>query len=158
ADVAGLRSGAGAIKRLPKEKSRQLGIFRAQAGGGGVIDPVDRKELKEWRIDPGEEGKARDGDLVRFDLARAGRLGIPKARIVESLGNPKDQRRVSLIAVHAYGLADEFPRPVLGEVETLKAAPLAGRVDLRSLPLVTIDPIDARDHDDAVHAAPDTDA
>jgi ribonuclease R len=156
-DVAGYLYEAEPIKRLPKEKSRQLGIFRAHAKGGGVIDPVDRKELKEWRIAPGDEGKARDGDLVRFDLARAGRLGVPKARVVEALGNPQDQRRVSLIAVHAYGIPDEFPRSVLSEVETLGAAKLAGRTDLRSLPLVTIDPADARDHDDAVHAAPDTD-
>jgi ribonuclease R len=156
-DVAGYLYEAEPIKRLPKEKSRQLGIFRAHAKGGGVIDPVDRKELKEWRIAPGDEGKARDGDLVRFDLARAGRLGVPKARVVEALGNPQDQRRVSLIAVHAYGIPDEFPRPVLSEVEALGAARLAGRTDLRPLPLVTIDPADARDHDDAVHAAPDTD-
>jgi ribonuclease R len=158
ADVAGYLYEAEPIKRLPKEKSRQLGIFRAHARGGGVIDPVDRKELKEWRIDPGNEGKARNGDLVRFDLARTGRLGVPQARVVETLGNPQDQRRISLIAVHAYGIPDEFPRAVLGEVEKLGAAKLAGRTDLRSLPLLTIDPADARDHDDAVHAAPDTDA
>jgi ribonuclease R len=155
ADVAGCRYEAEPIKRLPKEKSRQLGIFRAHAKGGGVIDPVDRKELKEWPIDPGDEGGARNGDLVRFDLARAGRYGIPRARVVEALGNPEDQRRISLIAVHAYGLPDEFPNGVLAEAEALGAARLAGRADLRSLPLVTIDPVDARDHDDAVHAAPD---
>jgi ribonuclease R len=158
ADAAGHHYEAEPIKRLPKEKSRQLGIFRAHAKGGGVIDPVDRKELKEWPISPGDEGKARDGDLVRFDLARAGRYGVPRARIVETLGNPQDQRRISMIAVHAYGLPDDFPRAVLGEVETLGAAGLAGRTDLRALPLLTIDPVDARDHDDAVHAAPDTDA
>jgi ribonuclease R len=158
ADAAGHHYEAEPIKRLPKEKSRQLGIFRAHAKGGGVIDPVDRKELKERPISPGDEGKARDGDLVRFDLARAGRYGVPRARILETLGNPQDQRRISMIAVHAYGLPDEFPRAVLGEVETLGAAGLAGRTDLRSLPLLTIDPPDARDHDDAVHAAPDTDA
>ena len=157
-DTAGYRYEAEPIKRLPKEKRRQLGIFRARAKGGGVIDPVDRKELKEWPIAPGDEGKARDGDLVRFDLARSGgRYGVPQARVVEMLGNPKDQRKISLIAVHAHGLPDEFPPPVLREVETLREATPAGRTDLRDLPLLTIDPADARDHDDAVHAAPDTD-
>jgi ribonuclease R len=158
ADTAGYRYEAEPIKRLPKEKRRQLGIFRSRANGGGVIDPVDRKELKEWPIAPGDEGKAKDGDLVRFDLARSGgRYGVPQARVVEALGNPQDQRKVSLIAVHAHGLPDEFPTPVLREVEALRAAQPAGRTDLRALPLVTIDPADARDHDDAVHAAPDTD-
>jgi ribonuclease R len=156
-DVQGYRYEAEPIKRLPKEKVRQLGIFRAHAKGGGVIDPVDRKELKEWRIAPGDEGDATDGDLVRFDLARAGRPGIPQARVVEMLGNPKDERKISLIAVHAHGIPDEFPAGVLAEVANLEPPKLAGRTDLRSLGLITIDPVDARDHDDAVHAAPDTD-
>ena len=156
ADVFGYRYEAQPIKRLPKEKRRQLGIFRSRPKGG-VIDPVDRKELKEWSIAPGDEGDAKDGDLVRFDLARAGRLGVPQARVVETLGNPQDQRQISLIAVHAHGIPDEFPNAVLAEVETLEAPRLAGRTDLRALDLLTIDPVDARDHDDAVHAAPDTD-
>jgi ribonuclease R len=158
-DAAGYRYEAEPIKRLPKEKRRQLGIFRARAKGGGVIDPIDRKEMKEWPIAPGDEGKAGDGDLVRFDLARSGgRYGVPQARVVETLGNPRDQRKISLIAVHAHGLPDEFPPAVLAETEKLRAATAAaGRADLRELPLVTIDPADARDHDDAVHAAPDTD-
>ncbi len=157
-DVFGYRYEAEPIKRLPKEKRRQLGIFRTRAKGGGVIDPVDRKDLKEWPIAPGDEGDAEDGDLVRFDLARSGRFGVPQARVVETLGNPQDQRKISLIAVHAHGIPDEFPQAVLTEVERLEAPKLAGRTDLRSLDLLTIDPVDARDHDDAVHAAPDTDA
>jgi ribonuclease R len=155
-DVSGYRYEAQPIKRLPKEKRRQLGIFRTRARGG-VIDPVDRKDLKEWPISPGDEGSAKDGDLVRYDLARAGRLGVPQARVVETLGNPQDQRQISLIAVHAHGIPDEFPPAVLAEVGKLEAPKLAGRTDLRSLDLLTIDPIDARDHDDAVHAASDTD-
>jgi ribonuclease R len=156
-DVAGYRYEAEPIKRLPKEKRRQLGIFRSHAKGGGVIDPVDRKELKEWPVRPGDEGEAKDGDLVRFDLARSGRAGVPQARVVESLGNPSDQRQISLIAVHAHGIPDEFPPGVLAEVGKLEPPALKGRTDLRSLPLVTIDPSDARDHDDAVHAASDDD-
>jgi ribonuclease R len=156
-DVSGYRYEAQPIKRLPKEKRRQLGIFRTRARGGGIIDPVDRKELKEWPIAPGDEGDARDGDLVRYDLARSGRLGVPQARVVETLGNPQDQRQISLIAVHAHGIPDEFPAAVLAELEKLEPPTLAGRTDLRSLDLLTMDPVDARDHDDAVHAAPDAD-
>ena len=155
-DVFGYAYEAEPIKRLPKEKRRQLGIFRSRARGG-VIAPVDRRDLKEWPIAPGDEGDAKDGDLVRFDLARSGRLGVSQARVAETLGNPKDQRQISLIAIHAHGIPDEFPGGVLDEVKTLEPPSLAARTDLRALDLVTIDPIDARDHDDAVHAAPDTD-
>ncbi|TMJ73856.1 MAG: ribonuclease R [Alphaproteobacteria bacterium] len=158
ADVFGYRYEAEPIKRLPREQRRLLGIFRAKAGGGGLIDPVDRKELREWPIAAGDEGGAKTGDLVRFELSRAHRYGVEQARIAETLGNPQDQRKISLIAVHAHGIPDEFPHAVLAEVGKLEPPRLAGRTDLRALDLVTIDPVDARDHDDAVHAAPDADA
>ncbi len=156
-DVAGLTYEAEPIKRLPREKRRQIGIFRTKASGGGLIDPVDRKELKEWPIAPGDEGGAKHGDLVRFDLARQHRYGVAQARVVETLGNPGDQKQISLIAVHAHGLPDEFPHIVLAETANLTPPTLSGRADLRTLELLTIDPADARDHDDAVHAAPDED-
>ncbi|MEZ5845015.1 MAG: ribonuclease R [Hyphomicrobiaceae bacterium] len=158
ADVEGFRFEAEPIKRLPREKQRLVGIFRANARhGGGTIQPVDRKMLKDWPVAKGNEGKARDGDLVRFDIVGRGRIGVPEARIAEVLGNPQDQRQISLIAVHAHGIPDEFPEGVLDELTSLAAPTLKGREDLRDLPLVTIDPSDARDHDDAVHAAPDPD-
>jgi ribonuclease R len=156
-DVAGYRYEASPIKRLPRTERRLVGIFRAKAGGGGLIDPVDRKELKEWPIAAGEEGGAKTGDLVRFELSATHRYGVPQARVTETLGNPQDQRKISLIAVHAHGIPDEFPHAVLAETHRLEPPRLAGRTDLRSLELITIDPVDARDHDDAVHATPDDD-
>ena len=100
--------------------------------GGGLIDPVDRKELREWPIAPGDEGGAKTGDLVRFELSRTHRLRRARRRaIVETLGNPQDQRKISLIAVHAHGIPDEFPPAVLAEVEKLEPPKLAGRTDLR---------------------------
>ncbi len=156
-DIQGYRFEAKPIKRLPRERSRLLGIFRASArGGGGNIEPIDRKELRAWTIQAGDEGKAKDGDLVRFDIARSGRYGVPQARVVESLGNPGDQRQISLIAIHVHGLRNEFPDRVLQEVESLEAPTVGGRQDLTQVPLLTIDPIDARDHDDAVFAEADT--
>ncbi len=145
------------IKKLPREKKRLLGIFRKHPKGGGSIDPVDRRELKTWPVRSGSEGNAQDGDLVRFDIGRPHARGLPDARIMESLGNPRDQRQISLIAVHAHGIPDEFPDIVLREVETLPALGPDGRTDLTTMPLLTIDPPDARDHDDAVHAVADTD-
>jgi ribonuclease R len=157
-DVFGYLYECTPIRKLPAEKRRQLGIFRTHARGGGLIEPVDRRELKAWPVHAGSEGGAQDGDLVRFDIARPHRQGVPEARIVETLGNPGDQRQTSLIAVHAHGLRDEFPAPVLRELADLPAPDLDRRTDLRDLPLLTIDPPDARDHDDAVHAAADESA
>ena len=105
----------------------------------------------------GDAGKAADGELVRFDISRRGRAGLPSARVVECLGNPADERKISLIAIAAHGIPDVFPARVAEEVERLPPLSEKGREDLTRLPLVTIDPIDARDHDDAVHAEPDPD-
>jgi ribonuclease R len=154
---AGYRFEAFPIKRLPREKRRLIGIFRAHRNGGGSIEPVDRKQLRSWSIAKGDEGPAKDGDLVRFDLAKKGRFNVPQARVLESIGNPDDQRQISLIAVHSHGIPDDFPESVITESEALTEPTLSGRTDLRNVPLVTVDPPDARDHDDAVYAEPDTD-
>ncbi len=145
------------IKKLPREKHRMLGIYRTSSRGGGTIEPIDRKDLKSWTILACDDGDAADGDLVRFELVRRGRFATPRANILESVGNPSDQRQISLIAIHAHGIPEDFPEVVLAETEALAPPTLDGRTDLRQLPLVTIDPVDARDHDDAVHAEPDTD-
>lgn len=147
---------ASVIKRLPREKRRQLGIFRA-AKGGGTIEPIDRKELRSFQVARQQDGGAKNGDLVRFETLRGSRLGPPQVRIQGVLGNPDDQRQISLIAVHAHGIPDDFPEAVIAETQSLAEPTLEGRTDLRELPLITIDPYDARDHDDAVHAAPDDD-
>ncbi len=157
-DPFGYAHEAEPIKRLPRERRRLLGIYRAsKRDGGGMIDPIDRKDLKEWPVRTGNEGEADDGELVRFEVVRRHREGVPEARVAERLGNPQDQRRISLIAIHNHGLPDSFPDAVLTEAENLPEIETHGRLDLTKLPLVTIDPVDARDHDDAVLAEPDAD-
>lgn len=146
------------IRKLPREKARLLGIYRKdRKGGGGHVLPIDRKQLRDWKVEANDAGDAADGDLVRFDIAIRGRHAAPGARIVESLGNPRDQRKISLIAIHAHGLPETFPDAVEREAHALPEAGRDGRTDLTGVPLLTIDPSDARDHDDAVHATPDTD-
>jgi ribonuclease R len=143
------------IKRLAQAARSLLGIFRALPGGTGVIDPVERKQLKEWPVARGATGDAENGELVRFEIARGSRVGVQTARVMERLGNPAAQQMTSLIAVHAHGIPDRFPEAALGEAEAAKEPELKRREDLRHLPLVTIDPSDARDHDDAVWAEAD---
>ena len=152
------RYSAEPMKKLPRERSRLLGIYRKdRRNGGGHVLPIDRKQLRDWKVEASDAGDADDGDLVRFDVAIKGRHAAPGARIIETLGNPKDQRRVSLIAIHAHGLPEAFPDAVERDAHALPVAGREGRTDLTGVQLLTIDPVDARDHDDAVHAAPDTD-
>jgi ribonuclease R len=73
------------------------------------------------------------------------------------VGREDQPRAASLIALHAHGLPTGFPSEAEAEAEAAEPPTLAGRTDLRDIPLVTIDPPDARDHDDAVYAEPDPD-
>lgn len=145
------------VKKLSKNSRHILGIYRKVDDSGGLIDPIDKKNLKSWSVAKGDEGGAKDGELVKAEVLKAGRFGLTKARVRECLGNPNDQRAISLIAIHSYGIRDEFPDSVLAEAESLSHVDLAGREDLRDIPLITIDPADARDHDDAVWAYQDDD-
>jgi len=142
------------IRRIGTNPLRILGVFRAGAEGGRVL-PVDKGSQKEWTVAAGATGGAKDGELVEAEHAGPkGRMGLPKARIITRLGNPAEPRAVSLIAIHQHGIPDHFPDEVIEQADQAAPVGLGGREDLRHLPLVTIDPWDARDHDDACCVIP----
>ncbi|RFC66414.1 ribonuclease R [Fulvimarina endophytica] len=145
------------IRVLQKSRSLMLGVFRADPHGGGRVEPVERKQ-SEILVLPGDENGAKDGDLVEADTPKQRRLGLPIGRIVEVVGSSASERAVSAIALHAHGIPHIFPEGVIAEAESAGPATMENREDWRALPLVTIDPVDAKDHDDAVHAVPDDDA
>lgn len=145
------------IRVLEKQSNLVLGVYRTDGRGGGRIEPVERKQ-SELVVRHGDENGATDGDLVEAEPLGRSRLGLPQARVRQVLGSMSSERAISTIALHAYGIPHVFPDGVLVEAENADSAPLEGREDWRALPLVTIDPADAKDHDDAVHAAPDDDA
>jgi ribonuclease R len=153
----GIRHRGRVIKIIDHPKHRLLGIFREMSHGGGRLEPVDKKMLgKELAIPTGSTAQAEDGDLVAVETSRAARFGPPTGRVVERLGSLKSERAVSLIAIHAHGIPQVFRRETIQEAEAARPATPSHREDWRQLPLVTIDPPDAKDHDDAVHAEPDT--
>ncbi|EYD73095.1 3'-to-5' exoribonuclease RNase R [Limimaricola hongkongensis DSM 17492] len=143
------------IRKIGTNPLRILGIFKKSSEGGRIV-PIDKGVDKQWIVPEGAEHGARDGELVEAEQAGPkGRMGLPKARVMSRLGDPTAPRAVSLIAIHQHGIPDHFPDQVLAEADAKKPAGLKGRTDLRELPLITIDPSDARDHDDAVLAQPD---
>jgi ribonuclease R len=146
------------IKVVDHAKTRVLGIFRKLADGGGRLVPVDKKQAgRELNIAKADSGGAEDGDLVSVDLVRSRGFGLASGKVKERLGSLASEKAVSLIAIHAHEIPQAFLPAALREAEEAKPATLAGREDWRDVPLVTIDPPDAKDHDDAVHAEPDPD-
>lgn len=145
------------IRRIGTNPRKILGVFRKGAEGGRIV-PIDKGVDREWQVLADATHGAKDGELVEAEQAGPkGRLGLPKARVTTRLGDPSAPKAVSLIAIHQHGIPDDFPDDAVAEADRQKPAGLKGREDLRDLPLITIDPADARDHDDACWAHPDDD-
>lgn len=145
------------IRKIGSNPEKILGIFRANAEGGRVV-PIDKGAGKEWLVGAGQSNGAEDGELVEAEQSGPKtRMGLPRARIVAVLGDPTAPRAVSLIAIHQHNIPDAFPDDVIAMADAAKPATGKGREDMRDVPLVTIDPHDARDHDDAIWAQADDD-
>jgi ribonuclease R len=147
------------VKILDKLKARTFAVYRATADGAGRALPVEKRAVgREYLVPAGMAGDAKDGDLVAIEPLREGRLGLPPARVVETIGSVKSERAVSLIALETHHIPHVFSPATLREAEDARPVRLGPpREDWRALPLVTIDPPDAKDHDDAVHAVLDSD-
>jgi ribonuclease R len=146
------------VKILDKARLRALGVYHELENGDGRALPVEKRGApREILIPRGMGGGAAEGDLVALEMLREGRFGLPSARVVERLGAVGTERAISLIALAAHDIPHVFSEAALREAAAARPATMADREDWRDLPLVTIDPPDAKDHDDAVHAAPDAD-
>ena len=145
------------IRRLPTVPARIVGVFERAADGSGRIRPAGKRARSEFRVASANAVGARPGEIVLAQALPGRQLGLPQARIVERLGHHAGPRSASLLSIYEHDIPNVFD----GEAEALASAAepvgLSGRTDLRRLPLVTIDGEDARDFDDAVHAAPDED-
>jgi ribonuclease R len=144
------------IRIFDKRRDAVLGVFRILKEGGFRIEPVERRQ-PELIVDPEFGGGATHGDLVEVEPSRTGRYGLPHGKVISVLGSLTSEKAVSMIAIHTHDIPHIFPQAVLADAEAARPATLAGREDWRNLPLATIDPADAKDHDDAVFAEPDPD-
>jgi ribonuclease R len=147
------------VKILDKMKARTFAVYRVAEDGSGRALPVEKRAAgREYIVPVGMAGEAKDGDLVAIEPLREGRLGLPPARVVETIGSVKSERAVSLIALETHHIPRVFSPAALKEAEAARPVRLSpSREDWRTLQLVTIDPPDAKDHDDAVHAVLDSD-
>jgi len=145
------------IRRIGTNPRKILGVFRKGSEGGRIV-PIDKGTASEWTVQEADRHGAKEGELVEAEQAGPkSRMGLPRARIVSRLGDPSEPRAVSLIAIHQHGIPDDFPDAAIEEADAAKPQGLSGRKDLRDMPLLTIDPSDARDHDDACFAHADDD-
>ncbi|WP_265518471.1 ribonuclease R [Nitratireductor luteus] len=153
-DEAGPAYSGRIMKVFERKRRAALGVFRVLEDGSFRIEPVERRQ-PEMQVSEEHRADAKDGDLVEAEIVSRNRYGLQQAKVLEVIGSLKSEKAVSMIAIHAHEIPHIFPQAVLDEAEEAKPATLQGREDWRKLPLLTIDPADAKDHDDAVYAEPD---
>ena len=145
------------IKSLGAGAQRVLGVIR-KARREVRVEPVDRRSKDVLLLTDPQAQELRDGDLVLAQATAAEtRFGPRRGKLLEVIGREDEPRAASLLAIHAHGIPTGFSAAAEAEAEAAQPPTLAGREDLRDVPFITIDPADARDHDDAVYAEPDTD-
>jgi len=138
------------MKKLARSAELALGVVK-QEGTRFWLSPVDKKERRELFISDLKDAEV--GDLVLCEVS--GRPPRVSARVDAVLGDPFAPRSFSLIAIHKHGLRHEFSQESIDEAHRVAKQPLGEREDLTHLPIVAIDPEDARDHDDAIWAEAD---
>lgn len=141
------------MKKLPTMTDQVLGVVEIDRSGKGWLAPVDKRVRNSSPI--ADLGGAEEGQLVLAEPAgRSPRSGV---KVTAVLGDPLAPKAFSLIAIHKHGIPFAFDHETLVEGEAAAQLPLSAdrREDLRHLPIVAIDPSDARDHDDAIWAEPD---
>ncbi|OXS99237.1 ribonuclease R [Notoacmeibacter marinus] len=144
------------IKIFDRAEGRVLGVVRRLQDGSFRLEPVERRQ-DELVLSEGGLSGAKPGDLVEVSPNRGNRRGLATGSVEEVIGQLGTERAISAIAIHAHGIPHVFPDDVLAEAKKAEPVSAKGREDWRDVPLITIDPADAKDHDDAVFAEPDTD-
>ena len=142
------------MKKLARGSEQLLGVVEKD-GDRFMLRSTDKKARRDTPIS--DLGDAEPGQLVVAE--KAGRGHKVTARVSEILGDPFAPKSFSLIAIAKYGIPNVFPDAAIEDAQRVAELPVTseGREDLRHLPILAIDPRDARDHDDALWAAPDDD-
>ncbi len=144
------------IRKLDVSQKNTLGVARKLKNGQWRLDPIERK-FDELIIDTPSKISVETGDLVEVEITGGSGYGLKIAQIKNVLGHIESEKALSMIALLSKGIPYIFPEDVLEQVQNTEPVNTENREDWRQLPLVTIDPPDAKDHDDAVYATKDDD-
>ena len=146
------------IKVLDRAHETVVGTFR-RSGSFGVVHPRNRRISREILVAQGDQAKASEGDVVvaRITTFGSGKMG-PTGRIETVLGKSSDPGVDILSVIHDHGLPLAFPDSVVSAARDAVAQrrkdPGELRTDRRDVHVFTIDPADAKDHDDGLSIRP----
>ena len=142
------------IKVLARAHETLVGVYHVTRPFG-VVEPNNRRLGRKILIAQGMEGAASEGDMVVARITSFGsRKMNPMGRIETILGQANNPGVDILALIYGHGLSVSFPEEVLGvareRVYQRRGAPGEHRVDRRDIHVFTIDPAEAKDHDDAL--------
>ena len=143
------------MKKLAKGSEQILGVVQKGEDGRIWLKSIDKRERFDTAIR--DMGEAQPGDLVLAEMS--GNAARKTAKVAQVLGDPFAPKSFSLIAIHKFGIPNEMPEAAEEEAERVSHLPVTAdrREDLRHLPIIAIDPRDARDFDDAIWASANDD-
>ncbi|WP_455474879.1 ribonuclease R [Bartonella sp. B30(2025)] len=144
------------IRKIDVFPQKTFGVVRRLENGQWRLDPIERK-FNELIIDTSSKIDLEPGDLVEVEIKKDIGYGLKSAQIKNVLGRIESEKAISMIALLSKNIPYIFPEDVLEQVKNAKPANIENREDWRHLPFVTIDPPNAKDHDDAVYATKDQD-
>ena len=156
ARLLGLREGV-VIRVVEKRTKEVVGVWVAD-GGRPHVRPLGRGQKFSVETTSSKvKGDPKEGELVAVSVDHVDPRGrLARGVLLERLGRPEDPGAVDRAVLRLFGIAEEFPPEVQAEAdglsEEITERDLNGRWDLRDSPAITIDPVTARDFDDAVSA------
>jgi ribonuclease R len=156
-DRRGRREGA-VVEVLERRTTRLVGRY-SETDGVGLVLPDDRRINQDVVIPHDARGEAQNGQIVVCEITAPPARGRPPfGRVLSVLGDALSPSLVVEMAIHSHGLPHEWPQAVLEQAANtaleVPASEASERVDLRAVPLVTIDGETAKDFDDAVYCEP----
>ena len=134
--------------------TRVVGVL-AKENEKWILQSTNRRERGDYILYAKTRDELIEGHLAVGEIKKHPRgFGPREAKLIEILGDAESPKAVSMIAIATHEIPHGFDRDAEREAEAAQPVTLQGRVDLRHIPLITIDGEDARDFDDAVFAEP----
>jgi len=152
------RREAEVLEVLERGRSTAVGTFE-HSGSFAVVKPDDRRLTHDIYVDLETVGEAKSGDKVQVSIdAFEHRGGAPRGRILKVIGSADDPEIQTIALAMSIGVDVDFRQEVLDESSQIQddipASEVKRREDFRQETVFTIDPVDAKDFDDALHLKP----
>ncbi|MFK7901786.1 MAG: RNB domain-containing ribonuclease, partial [Nitratireductor sp.] len=144
------------VKIVEKHANTILGILRLDANEPRIVPIVKRQD--EIIVPVDKLNGAQAGDLVEIEPINSfKRHGLKHGKVARIIGSGTSEKAISMISIYAHEIPHIFPDETLSEAQAVE--PIDPKKmpheDWRDVPLITIDPMDAKDHDDAIYAIED---